>query len=28
VTMTLVRNRHQSNVRSGHMPHIPADARH
>ena len=28
VTMALVRNRHQSNVRSGNMPQIPADAQH
>jgi MFS family permease len=28
VTMTLVRNRHQSNVRSGNMPQIPTDAQH
>ncbi len=28
VTMTLVRNRHQSNVRGGNMPQIPADVQH
>ncbi len=28
VTMMLVRNRHQSNVRNGNMPQIPADAQH
>ena len=28
VTMALVRNRHQSNVRDGNMPEIPADAQH
>jgi LPLT family lysophospholipid transporter-like MFS transporter len=28
VTMALVRNRHQANVRGGNMPQIPADAPH
>ncbi len=28
VTMALVRNRHQLNLRSGNMPEIPADAHH
>jgi MFS transporter, LPLT family, lysophospholipid transporter len=28
VTMSLVRNRHQANVRGGNMPQIPADGQH
>ena len=28
VAMALVRERHQHNVRGGHMPQIPTDAKH